>query len=78
MKKKLMSVLLAGTMVLSLAACGETGADTATSDSAPAETKEEAPAETAEAPAETAEAPAETTETAEAPDWFFHLSKGCK
>ena len=33
MKKKLMSVLLAGTMVLSLVACGKTTADTTTSDS---------------------------------------------
>ncbi len=52
MKKKLMSVLLAGTMVVSLAACGgaaeapaETTSDTATE--APAETTAEAPAETA-------------------------------
>ncbi len=65
MKKKLMSVLLAGTMVLSLAACGETATDTTsttTSDNTATETKEEAPAETATteaAPAETAEAPAE-------------------
>ena len=52
MKKKLMSVLLAGSMVLSLAACGETAADTTTSS------------DNTEAQTETQEA--ETTETAEA------------
>ena len=42
MKKKLMSVLLAGAMVASLAACGEAGADTtATTSSDNAETKTE-------------------------------------
>ena len=54
MKKKLMSVLLAGTMVLSLAACGETAADTATTSDntaadAQTETQAEAPAATEEA-----------------------------
>ena len=33
MKKKLVSLLLATSMVVTLAACGETGADTVTSDS---------------------------------------------
>jgi raffinose/stachyose/melibiose transport system substrate-binding protein len=61
MKKKLMSVLLAGTMVLSLAACGETGADTATtSDNTAADAQTETQAET------TAEAPAATEEAAPA------------
>ncbi len=61
MKKKLMSVLLAGTMVLSLAACGETSADTATtSDNTAADAQTETQAET------TAEAPAATEEAAPA------------
>ena len=54
--KKVMSLVLALSMVLSLTACGGSSAETA----APAETKEEAPAEEAAAPAaEEAEAPAE-------------------
>lgn len=58
MKKKVLSVLLACTMVLTMVACGNSAEEPA----APAET--EAPADEAEAPAET-EAPAE--EAAEAP-----------
>ncbi|NLL76235.1 MAG: BMP family ABC transporter substrate-binding protein [Clostridiales bacterium] len=52
MKKKVLSMLLAGVMVLSLAACGSTGTEPA------------AEAETAESEAETAEVTEETTETA--------------
>ncbi|MCR5403291.1 MAG: extracellular solute-binding protein [Butyrivibrio sp.] len=62
MKKKLMSVLLAGTMVASLAACGESGSAPAatTSDNttteATTETKTDAPADNAQADAGSAEA----------------------
>ncbi len=60
MKKKLVSVILAGTMAMSLAACGG-AAETPAAETA--ETTTETPAETAtEAPAETA---AETTEAAD-------------
>ena len=60
MKKKLMSVLLAGTMVASLAACGETAAETTTtSDNTAAETQTEAPAE---APAADTAAATETAD----------------
>ncbi len=52
MKKKILAVLMAATMVASLAACGESAP--ATTDTT--ETTEAAPEETAEAPAETAEA----------------------
>ena len=61
MKKKLLSMLLAGTMVLALAACGSQGADEGSAE-APAQ-QEEAAEENenaAEAPAET-EAEAETS-----------------
>ena len=71
MKKKLLAVLLAGAMVLSMAACGATPAP---AEEAPAEAApvEEAPAEEAEAPAE--EAPAEE---APAGDMHFEIvSKG--
>ncbi|SCY37606.1 ABC transporter substrate-binding protein [Butyrivibrio sp. INlla14] len=54
MKKKLMSVLLAGAMAASLVACGETAADTTTTSSDNTESQTEAPA--AETPA------AETTD----------------
>ncbi len=55
MKKKLMSVLLAGSMVLSLAACGETAADTTTSsDNAEAQTETQS-ADTTETAAATSE-----------------------
>ena len=52
MKKKLISTVLAGAMVLSLAACGTTGTtgtDTtaAPADNADAQTQEAAPADTA-------------------------------
>ncbi len=53
MKKKLISMVLSGMMVMSLAACGETAADTA----APAAE------ETPKAETQTAETPATTTET---------------
>jgi len=62
MKKKLMSVLLAGTMVASLAACGESGSTPAatTSDNttteATTETKTDAPADNAQADAGSADA----------------------
>ena len=52
MKKKILAVLMAATMVASLAACGETAP--ATTDTT--EATEAAPAETAEAPAQEAEA----------------------
>lgn len=56
MKKKLMSVLLAGSMVLSLAACGETAADTTTSsDNTEAQTETQS-ADTTETAAATNEA----------------------
>ena len=68
MKKKLMSVLLAGTMVASLAACGESAAETTTSDNTAAETQAEAPAETqAEAPAADAAAPASDAAASQEP-----------
>ncbi|SEG45429.1 raffinose/stachyose/melibiose transport system substrate-binding protein [Butyrivibrio sp. Su6] len=55
MKKKLMSVLLAGSMVLSLAACGETAADTTTSsDNTEAQTETQS-ADTTETTAATSE-----------------------
>ena len=55
MKKKLMSVLLAGSMVLSLAACGETAADTTTSsDNTEAQTETQS-ADTTETAAATSE-----------------------
>ena len=44
MKKKLMSVLLAGAMIASLVACGETTTDTTTTSSDNTETQTEAPA----------------------------------
>ncbi len=67
MKKKLMSVLLAGAMVASLVACGETAADT-TSDSAPAETQESTDTTATEAPADTAaEAPAADASASQEP-----------
>ena len=53
--KKVMSLVLALSMVLSLTDCGGSSAETA----APAETKEEAPAAEAEAPAAEEAAPAE-------------------
>ena len=52
MKKKILAVIMAATMVASLAACGETAP--ATTDTT--EATEAAPAETAEAPAQEAEA----------------------
>ncbi|RKM57509.1 BMP family ABC transporter substrate-binding protein [Butyrivibrio sp. CB08] len=61
MKKKILAVLMAATMVASLAACGESAP--ATTDTT--EATEAAPAETAETPAEPAaeaEAPAEATD----------------
>ncbi len=61
MKKKLMSVLLAGSMVLSLAACGETAADTTTSsDNAEAQTETQTETQSAD----TTEAAAATSEVA--------------
>ena len=62
MKKKLMSVLLAGSMVLSLAACGETAADTTTT-SDNTEAKTETPA--ADTNTETATATSDVASTVE-------------
>ena len=68
MKKKALSILLAGTMVLSMTACGEsTGADTAsdTAESTAAESTEDAAEETTEeATEETTEATEETADAA--------------
>ncbi len=44
MKKKLVSLVLASCMVVSLAACGETGADTATQPADGGQATESAPA----------------------------------
>ena len=66
MKKKLMSVLLAGSMVLSLAACGETAADTTTpSDNAEAQTETQTETQSADT-TETAAATSEASGTQEA------------
>lgn len=66
MKKKLMSVLLAGSMVLSLAACGETAADTTTSsDNAEAQTETQTETQSADT-TETAAATSEVAGTQEA------------
>ena len=66
MKKKLMSVLLAGSMVLSLAACGETAADTTTSsDNAEAQTETQSETQSADT-TETAAATSEVAGTQEA------------
>lgn len=62
MKKKILSVLLACSMVLSLAACGESSNTASEETSAEAETKEEKPAEAAETEAE---APAEAEAAAD-------------
>ncbi len=59
MKKKLMSVLLAGAMAASLVACGETAADTTTTSSDNTESQTEAPATETTATETTA---AETTD----------------
>ena len=59
MKKKLMSVLLAGAMAASLVACGETAADTTTTSSDNTESQTEAPAAETTAAETTA---AETTD----------------
>ena len=59
MKKKLMSVLLAGAMAASLVACGETAADTTTTSSDNTESQTEAPA---------TETPAAETTAAETTD----------
>ena len=59
MKKKLMSVLLAGAMAASLVACGETAADTTTTSSDNTESQTEAPATETTAAETTA---AETTD----------------
>ncbi|MBP3817825.1 MAG: ABC transporter substrate-binding protein [Butyrivibrio sp.] len=66
MKKKLMSVLLAGSMVLSLAACGETAADTTTpSDNAETQTETQTETQSADT-TETAAATSEASGTQEA------------
>ena len=66
MKKKLMSVLLAGSMVLSLAACGETAADTTTpSDNAETQTETQTETQSADT-TETAAATSEVAGTQEA------------
>lgn len=57
MKKKFLSMVLAGAMVLAVTACGSQGAEESSADAQPAE--QEAPAEEAEAPAQE-EAEAET------------------
>ena len=58
-KKKLMACLMAGSMVLSLAACGDDASNTSSGT-----TPTEAPAKATEAPADPTEAPAATEPTA--------------
>lgn len=73
MKKKLMSVLLAGAMIASLAACGSTGTDNGTSsDDTQAGTETQAGAET-QADAGT---DAAATEAAETPEGAIRLVNG--
>jgi putative aldouronate transport system substrate-binding protein len=57
MTKKILSLLLVLTMVLSLAACGSTGTPAASSSAAPAASSEAAPAESSEAAPEASSEP---------------------